>query len=271
MRFDACAAGPPDGPLVLLLHGWPQFANSWSPVLDALGADGYRTVAVDQRGYSPEARPEGIASYAVDELVQDTFAFADALERERFHLVAHDWGAIVGWALAAASRGRLASYTSLATPHPSALSSARLNDADQRAKSAYVDFFRLPGGVAEKALLGNGAARLRAIYGGIVSPEHVEANIARLREPGAMTAVLNWYRAFDFDDSIGRTKVPVRYVWGSADLALGERAARATVDYATGPYQLDVLEGASHWLVDEVPERVIAAVREHLTAYPVAT
>jgi pimeloyl-ACP methyl ester carboxylesterase len=267
--FDGIAAGPADGPLVLLLHGWPQFAESWAPVAEELAAAGYRAVAIDQRGYSPGARPLEVDAYALGELVADVAAFAEALGRDRFHLVGHDWGAIVGWAFAAAHPERLASYVSLATPHPSALVRARAEDPDQQAKSAYVDFFRLPGGVAEKALLAADAARLRAVYGGIVGPDEVDTNVRRLSEPGALTAVLNWYRAFGFDDSVGKTPVPTRYLWGDQDLALGERAAHATVDFALGPYRFDVFEGVSHWIVDEVPERVAAAVREHLDAYPI--
>jgi len=269
--FDAIAAGAADAPLVLLLHGWPQFAESWAPVAEDLAAAGYRAVAVDQRGYSPSARPLEVSAYAIGELVADVAGFAEALGRDQFHLVGHDWGAIVGWAFAAAYPERLASYVSLATPHPSALVRARAEDPDQKAKSAYVDFFRLPDGVAEKALLADGAARLRAVYGGIVPPTEVDTNVRRLSEPGALTAVLNWYRAFGFDDSIGKATVPTRYLWGDKDLALGERAARATADFALGPYRFDVFEGVSHWMVDEVPERVSAAVREHLAAYPLTS
>jgi pimeloyl-ACP methyl ester carboxylesterase len=266
--FDGIAAGPADGPLVLLLHGWPQFADSWSSVATGLGAAGYRAVAIDQRGYSSGARPLEVSAYAIDELTADVAAFADALSRERFHLVGHDWGGIVGWAFAAAHPERLASFVSLATPHPTALVRARATDSDQQAKTAYVDFFRLPGGVAEKTLLAGDGAKLRAIYGGIVAPDEVESNLRRLSGPGALTAVLNWYRAFGFDESVGTTTVPTRYIWGDKDLALGERAARATVDFVLGPYRFDVFEGVSHWIVDEVPDRALAAVREHLAAYP---
>jgi len=270
LAFDAIAAGPADGPLVLLLHGWPQFADSWAPVVSGLGELGYRAVAPDQRGYSPGARPLDVAAYAIGELVADIAAFADALGAGRFHLVGHDWGGIAGWAAAAALPERVASFTSLATPHPTALVRAQAGDPDQRAKTSYVEFFRLPGGVAEKALLADGAARLRAVYGGIVAADEVESNVRRLSEPGALTAVLNWYRAFAFDGSIGAVPVPSLYLWGSKDLALGETAARATAEFVTGPYRFEPLEGVSHWIVDEVPGRALTAVREHLTAYPIS-
>ncbi|MCZ0972654.1 alpha/beta fold hydrolase [Streptomyces albulus] len=116
--FDALASGPADSEVVLLLHGWPEFADCWHAVLPALGAAGYRALAVDQRGYSPDARPPRIADYAVPELVADALAFADSQGAERFHVVAHDWGGMVAWALAGAHLERLASLTVLATPHP---------------------------------------------------------------------------------------------------------------------------------------------------------
>jgi pimeloyl-ACP methyl ester carboxylesterase len=270
MTFDALATGPAEGPLVLMLHGWPQFADSWGAVAAAIGSDGYRTVAVDQRGYSPGARPAEPGDYAVALLALDVLGFADALGRSRFHLVAHDWGAIVGWSVAASNPGRVASFASFATPHPRALAEAVANDPDQQKRSAYVQLFRQPGGVAENALLANGGARLREVYQGKVSPDAVDQNVRRLAEPGALTATLNWYRALDWQTEVGTVGVPTLYAWGSADLALGERAARATADHVSGPYRFEVLDGVSHWILDEAPERVTSMVREHLAKHRAA-
>jgi pimeloyl-ACP methyl ester carboxylesterase len=270
MTFDALAAGPSEGPLVLLLHGWPQFADSWAAVATAVGSDGYRAVAVDQRGYSPGARPAETGDYAVARLVEDVMGFADALGQPRFHLVAHDWGAIVGWSAAASHPERVASFASFATPHPRALAEAVANDPDQQKRSAYVQLFRQPGGVAENALLANGAARLREAYQGKVSPEAIDQNVRRLAEPGALTATLNWYRALDWQTEVGTVSVPTLYAWGTRDLALGERAARATAGHVSGPYRFEVLDGTSHWILDEAPERVASLVREHLASHRAA-
>jgi pimeloyl-ACP methyl ester carboxylesterase len=266
-RFGGFAAGPATGPLVLLLHGWPEFADSWTEIARALGADGYRAVAVDQRGYSPGARPPAVADYGIELLVGDLLAFADALGRPRFHLVTHDWGAILGWFAAANHSERIASFTSLATPHPAALAEARTSDADQQTRSAYVDVFRAPGNIAEQKLLRDDAAPLRRVYEGKFPPPHVEANVRRLREPGALTASLNWYRAFDFISPPGAVAVPTLYAWGSNDRALGERAARNTGQYVTGPYRFEALEGVSHWIPVEAPDRVAPLLREHLAAH----
>ncbi|MFF4953118.1 alpha/beta fold hydrolase [Streptomyces chattanoogensis] len=267
--YDALAAGPADGEPVLLLHGWPEFADSWSGVLPALGAAGYRAVAVDQRGYSPGARPPRIADYAVPELVADALAFAGSQGADRFHVVSHDWGGMVAWALAGAHPERLKSLTVLATPHPEALNHAAAGDPEQHHRLDYVRFFRQEGHVAEAALLADGAARLRAAYGGKVPAALVEANVRRLAEPGALTATLNWYRAPASVISVpaGRITVPTLFLWGSEDVALGRRAAEATGEWVDGPYTFEALEGASHWLPEEVPGLVTPKILDHLARY----
>ncbi|MGW1259301.1 alpha/beta fold hydrolase [Streptomyces sp. NPDC002513] len=268
-RYDALAAGPRDGEFVLLLHGWPEFASSWTEELHALAESGYRAVAVDQRGYSPGARPTEISDYFVDHLVEDALAFADAQGADRFHLVAHDWGGMVAWALATAHPGRLRSLTVLATPHPRALNGAAAADEGQYHRLDYVRFFRQPGHVAEAALLADGGARLRRAYDNRI-PEHlVEDNVRRLSEPGALTPTLNWYRAVDDDFTVpaGRIAVPTLYIWGSEDGALGREAAQNTKDFIDAPYRFEILEGASHWLPEEVPDQVIPLIREHLAAH----
>jgi pimeloyl-ACP methyl ester carboxylesterase len=195
LSFDALAAGPEGGGPVLLLHGWPEFADCWRPIMQALAGAGYRAVAVDQRGYSPSARPLDVTDYAMNRLVADALGFADQLGWTTFHLVAHDWGGMVAWTLAGAHPDRLRSLSVLATPHPVALSTEAAADEVQYHRLDYIRFFRQPGGVAEAALFADRAARLRGAYGGNIPPALVDANVERLSRPGALTATLNWYRA----------------------------------------------------------------------------
>lgn len=268
-RYDALAAGPQSGEFVLLLHGWPEFATWWTEALRALADVGYRAIAVDQRGYSPGARPLQIADYAVENLVTDVLGFADSQGAERFHLVAHDWGGMVAWALATTHPKRLKSLTVLSTPHPAALQTAASADPGQYHRLDYVRFFRRPGGVAERALLADNAARLRSAYGGRIPEQLVEDSVRRLSEPGALTATLNWYRAVDdaFTIPAGRINVPTLYVWGSADAALGRDAAQRTADYIDAPYRFEALEGASHWLPKEDPDRILPFILNHLAQH----
>ena len=263
-EFRALAAGPAGGELVLLLHGFPQFAESWVPVMEGLARAGYRAVAVDQRGYSPGARPEAVEAYELDRLVEDVLGFAEALGGGRFHLVGHDWGGLVAWQVAADHPDRLRTVSVLSTPHTSAFSDAVRRSLDQMNRSKYILLFKAPGHLAERLLLAFGAKGLRSVYQGKVAEAQVETNVRRLAEEGALTAALNWYRALPPSARAGRVRVPALYVWGEKDVALGEAAALGTAGYVDGPYRFERVAGGSHWLVDEAPERMTALLVEHL-------
>jgi pimeloyl-ACP methyl ester carboxylesterase len=267
-RFDAIACGAADAPLVLFLHGWPSFADCWRDIMVPVAAAGFRAVAVDQRGYSPGARPLAIADYAIDHLLADIDGFARALAGgAKFHLVGHDWGGLIAWPYAAHHADRLASLTVLSTPHSKAFLEAMQNDPEQRRMSTYVGVFRQPGHVAEQALLKEGARKLRALYGGKCPEAEVAENVARLSEPGALTATLNWYRALD-NKLLGQpVATPTLFIWGSADQALGETAAKATAQYMAGPYQFEILDGYSHWLPEEAPDIVARLLLAHLASF----
>ncbi|RSD15419.1 alpha/beta fold hydrolase [Amycolatopsis eburnea] len=266
-RHSALAAGPPDGEFALFLHGWPEFADAWTEQLHALGEAGYRAVAVDQRGYAAGARPDGVEHYTIDQLVGDALAFAGSQGAERFHLVARDWGGMIAWALATAHPERLRSLTVLSTPHPAALRRAAATDDGQFHDLGYIRFFRRGVGKAEKYLLRDEAAQLRAVYSGRIPVEIVERSVARLSEPGALTATLNWYRGAtddDFDIPAGRITVPTLYVWGREDPYLGQSAAELTVHHIDAEYRFQILDGASQWMAMEAPDEVIALLLDHL-------
>jgi pimeloyl-ACP methyl ester carboxylesterase len=262
--FDARAAGPADGELVLLLHGFPQTSFSWRNQLDALGAAGYRAVAPDQRGYSPGARPADVGEYRVERLVGDVLGFADALGVERFHLVGHDWGGAVAWQVAGRHPERLRTLTSLSTPHPAAFRRS-IQDGEQRDKSSYMLFFRSP--EAEPFFLDNDAAGLRALYTASgLADDAVEEYVRVLTQPGAMTAALNWYRAADpgLVEGLGPITTPTMYVWSTYDPALGRDAAEGTAAHVEGPYRFEVLEGVGHWIAEETPDALNTLLVDHL-------
>lgn len=263
MQFDAFVEGPANAELILLLHGFPQFADSWLPIMHALANTGFRAAAVNQRGYSSAARPELLAEYAIEKLVQDVQTFADALHTGRFHLVGHDWGAFVAWVYGATFPERLLSLTALSTPHPDAFLNAIENDADQKMRSQYIALFRAPGGATEKLLEANEYALLRRSYQGKIPDEQIQRNVTRLSKPGALTAALNWYRALKMDERVGKVNVPTLYIWGSTDLALGRTAAFDTANFVEGPYSFVELPGKSHWLLEEVPQEIREMIHEH--------
>ena len=269
MTFDAIAAGPADGRLVLLLHGFPETAQSLRQQVQALGDAGYRAVAPNQRGYSVGARPTAVSAYAADHLVADVIAIADELGGHRFDLVGHDWGGAVAWMVAGRYPDRVRSLVALSTPHPHAFRRAVTEGSgDQAQKSGYMAVFRQEG-VAEETLLGNDAAVLRGLYGASgIDEADAEAYVCHFTEPGALTAALNWYRAIDLGDpgAIGPITVPTMYVWSTDDVALGREAAEATADFVEGPYRFEVMEGVGHFLAEQRPDETNALLLEHLAS-----
>jgi pimeloyl-ACP methyl ester carboxylesterase len=262
MSFDALVAGPDDGEVVLLLHGFPQSSAMWLPQLAALAGAGYRAVAFDQRGYSPRARPAEVVQYRIGHLVEDALAVGGP---KPFHVVGHDWGGVVGWHLAAKHPERIRTLTALSVPHPRAFATALLSPgSDQRAQSGYVAFFRIKD-VAEEALLSGGLAAALAASG---YPGDIEERVHAMSEPGALTAALNWYRAIDpsLIQGVGHVVVPTLYVWSTGDVALAREGAEATARYVDGPYRFEVLPGVSHWIPEEVPEFLNSVLLGHLAA-----
>ncbi|WP_410666127.1 alpha/beta fold hydrolase [Amycolatopsis sp. lyj-84] len=264
--FDAIAAGPEDGRPVLLLHGFPEAAVEWEHQVATLGLLGYRAVAPDQRGYSPDVRPEQASEYGIDELVGDVLAIADRLGWNEFDLVGHDWGGAVAWWTADAHPGRLRSLAVVSTPHPAALAEAMKTDEDQHLRSGYMTEWRQTR-VTERRMLENNADALRRIFDWKVSPSKIDEYVRRLSEPGALTAALNWYRAGRPGGKIGPIEVPTLYIWSTEDAAFGSTAALDTANRVTGPYRFEMIEDASHWVVEEAPEAVTSLLVEHLSSH----
>ena len=257
--LDAVAVGPADGPPVVLLHGFPQTSWSWRGVWPVLADAGFRVVAPDLRGYSPDARPQDVEAYRVEHLVGDVLAVLDHVGGTA-HVVGHDWGAAVAWHLAGRHAERVRTLTAVSVPHPVAFAQALRGDADQRAKSQYMRDWRSPD--TERALLDGG---LETVFGGIPAVD-AERYLRVLRQPGALTAALGYYRAQSARDleGLGPITSPTLYVWSDEDAALGGTAARATGDHVAGPYRFEVLHGVSHWVPEQAPDRLAALLLEHL-------
>ena len=265
LTFDVRDAGPRDGVPVVLLHGFPQDSTAWNEVAPLLHADGLRTLAPDQRGYSPMARPRGRARYRVTETVGDLLALLDAAGLESAHVVGHDWGAAVAWAAAAWHPERVRTLTALSVPHPAAMQKAFLT-SDQGLRSYYMALFQLPV-VPERLLLArNGAALHRMLLRGGLPEDVASHYVARMREPGALSAALGWYRALPWSsrDAVGRVRVPTLHVWSTGDAFLGRSATESTSDFCHGEYRLEVLDGVTHWIPELAADRVAELVTAHV-------
>ncbi len=267
LTFSAHVAGPEDGRPVLLLHGFPQSGRCWDQVVPMLTARGLRTIAPDQRGYSPGARPSDVSAYTAAHLVADVLGVLDALSLSTVDLVGHDWGSWVAWQVAVRHPERVRSLVALSVPHPVALSAAMAGDPDQRERTAYIGRFREEGNKAEHLLLADDAARLRAVFADSGrSDAEIDVYVAPLQAPGALTAALSWYRAMTPGDldGLGPSTVPTTYVWSDEDTALGRSAAEACREQVTGSYRFVELAGISHWIPDQAPEAVVQAIGEHV-------
>jgi pimeloyl-ACP methyl ester carboxylesterase len=265
--FDLVDSGPAEAEaVVVLLHGWPQDHTAWDRVTPLLVAGGLRVLALDQRGYSPRARPPGTAAYRMRELVADVAALLDEAGAARAHLVGHDWGGAVAWAFAERHPERLDSLTVLSTPHHRALAWA-FRHGDQARRSWYMAAFQVPA-VPEAVLRRTLPHVLRR--SGLPEPD-AERYAARFRQPGAARAQLAWYRALrnplrgngstdrGSNGKPRRITVPTTYVWGRHDPVLGRAAAERTGRYVVSDYQFVELD-AGHWLPETRPDDVATAV-----------
>jgi pimeloyl-ACP methyl ester carboxylesterase len=265
LTFDVRADGPEDGRPVLLLHGFPETSLSWAAVTPRLAEAGLRTYAVDQLGYSPGARPDEVEAYAMTNLAQVTADLMTAVDVPVADVVGHDWGANVAWALAAWHSDRVRSLTAVSVPHPTAFTAAWRSDPEQKERSAYIRLFWQEG-KAEEVLLADDARRLRRMFGDAVDREAVDAYVAVLSAPGALTAALNWYRAMSSATPVDDVAVPTTYVWSDADIAIGRVAAEGCAAYVTGDYRFVELPGVSHWIPEQAPEELARAILDRIAS-----
>ena len=270
LTLDVRADGPEDGRPVLLLHGFPETSSCWAAVTPLLAEAGLRTYAVDQLGYSPGARPAEVEAYAVQNLAQVTADLMTAMDVPVADVVGHDWGANVGWALAAWHADRVRTLTAVSVPHPAAYTAAFRADPEQKERSAYIHLF-WQAGRAEEVLLADDARRLRRMLTGTegetgVPAEAVDEYVARLSAPGALTAALNWYRAMSSDTRVDPVEVPTTYVWSDGDVAIGRTAAEACADHVTGDYRFVELPGVTHWVPEQAPEELATAILDRIAS-----
>jgi len=273
LEFDVSVAGPADGPLVLMLHGFGVSRYFWNAQVEALAAAGYRTAAPNQRGYAARARPDPAdhASYQIHHLIADALAIASALghPNRRFHLAGHDWGGSLSWHIADQAPERLASLTMLSRPHPLAFNRAlAMPDGEQKRRSGHHTRFLDPRAGPDN--LADDAKWLRTrLQANGVPPAAIERHLSVIGNPQAMEAALAWYRARGVrHDPVGPTHTPTLYLWGDADDTVGRAAAEGTADFIAAPYQFEILPGVGHYAADQSPDRVSALMLEHLARHP---
>lgn len=270
LTFDVLDRGPLDGDVVVLLHGFPERATCWAEIAALLHAQGFRTVAPDQRGYSPGARPPRRRDYRVSLLTADVAALVE-LVGGPVHLVGHDWGAMVAWSVAGERPDLVRTLTALSVPHPAAFLRAATRST-QGLKSWYMGLFQLPG-VAERMARTPGGVMDSFLRRGGMRAVDVARFRVEIVDDGALPGGLAWYRALPFLDrrSAGRkVRVPTTMIWSDGDDFLGRWGIEDTEHHVAADYELVVLTGVNHWIPTQAPAAAAEAILERIVTPRVA-
>ena len=268
-------AGPDDGPLVVLVHGFPDFWYGWRRQIDFLAAAGYRVYAPDQRGYNLSEKPKGTRPYSISQLSEDIVALIDHAGREKAFIVAHDWGGGVAWWTAAHHGERVEKLVILNSPHPAAISKLLKRGLEQVRKSWYIGAFQIPRlpewvFLRRNAKVGKWALRTTSRPGAF-SESDLDRYAEAWTQPGAMTSMMNWYRdGFRHMQKMtdeDRIHVPTRILWGEEDAFLSNKLAALSAELCD---DVDIVryQKASHWLQDEEADAVNQQLSEFFAGHP---
>ncbi len=268
VRLHLAEAGPDTGPLLILLHGFPEFWYGWRHLIGALAAVGYHLVVPDQRGYNLSDKPARICDYRLELLAGDVIGLIDHFHAERAFLAGHDWGAIVAWWLAQTHPERIARSVTLSAGHPAVWKWQMRHDPVQRQLSRYVRIFQLPW-LPELALrqrnfklgcdaIGEGAAP------GAITSEDLQRYRTAWAQKGALRGALNWYRALWRErlapPSSYRVHTPMLMLWGAHDKYGTQRVGEESIRLCAEG-RLEIIAGANHWLLRDVPGEVVSRMR----------
>jgi epoxide hydrolase 4 len=270
IEFHVAVSGDAHSPLLILLHGFPEFWFAWRDYMSKLAALGFYVVAPDQRGYNLSEKPRGFGAYQLEILADDIAGLASALWRETFQIVGHDWGGSVAWSLASRHPSRLHRMVVLNAPHPAIWLRAMRTDPEQRRRSGYVRFLQLPWLPEMLLRLGGYQGVAKAFASArpeAFTPDVMQSYREAWSTPGALTGMLNWYRAI-FRHPIpmpapGSLSTRCLVLWGDSDpFAISGLAADSAALCAAA--EIIHLENTGHWLIHDVPETVLGHLQRFL-------
>ena len=269
IKLHVMESGPADGPMILFLHGFPEFWYAWRKQIGYFADRGYLVVAPDQRGYNLSDKPEGVAAYKIDELAKDIIGLIDAYGREQVFLVGHDWGASVSWWVALKYPERIKKLVILNVPHPKVMARHVFTDTEQMKKSWYIFYFQIPGAVEHLASSQNYEWVIQLITTsanpGAFTAQELEEYRKAFSQPGAFSAMVNWYRAMiqtkqeplkSFD-----VTMPMILMWGEDDVAMLTQLADESMPFCKQG-RLIKMPGVSHWIQHEQAGKVNALIEE---------
>ena len=265
-------AGPATGKPLILLHGFPEFWFAWRRQIDHFVSSGYRVIVPDQRGYNLSDKPAGIGSYSIDLLAKDVVGVLDSVAVSKAFVVGHDWGAAVTWYMAARYPERVRRAAMLSVPHPRVFIKNLITNPAQLRRSWYKLFFQLPWLPECMLRRRDWALLVRVLRNtsppGVFSDPDLEQYKESWARNGALTAMLNWYRAallrpskLALDPEASRVKVPALLIWGKNDQFVGAAMARESLQYCDDGH-LEMFETATHWVQHEEPAQVSALLSQ---------
>ena len=271
IKIHLMEAGPQDGPMIMFLHGFPEFWYAWRKQIGYFADKGYLVVAPDQRGYNLSDKPEGIASYKADELAKDAVGIIDFYGRDQIYLVGHDWGASVSWWIALKYPERIKRLVIMNIPHPKVMNANLLTNPKQMQNSWYMFFFQLPNAPEKLGSANNFEWPVSVLAEtskpDTFKPEELEEYRKAYAQPGAFSAMVNWYRAMlqcrnQPPDSF-RITMPLLILWGVDDVNILQEQAEQSLEYCdqASLVKLD----CTHWIQHEEPDRVNQMIGEFIT------
>ncbi|KTG09457.1 alpha/beta hydrolase [Haloprofundus marisrubri] len=270
IRLHTVQAGPEDGPLVVLLHGFPEFWYGWHDQIRPLANAGFRVVVPDQRGYNLSDKPDDLSAYDIDELAADVVGLLDALGRDTAAVVGHDWGAAVAWWVALHYPDRVDHLGIINVPHPTVFRRTLKRSVSQKLRSWYMGFFQVPQVPERLSKAGDFRLLVRTMRQSSEPGTFSRSDFERYRQawgqPGAFTGMVNWYRAVARsrpNPENGHVKPPTLVIWGAKDQFLKKSMARESVDMCEHG-RLVMLDDATHWVQHEHPVRVSQLLKEFL-------
>ena len=269
-------AGPKEGPLLIFLHGFPEFWYCWHRQIDFFAGKGFRVIVPDQRGYNTSSKLSGISPYRIDSIARDTIGLIEYANRRKACIVGHDWGGATAWWLGQRYSSWVEKLAVLNCPHPSVITKHLLNNPAQRKKSWYIFYYQLPWlpeltMSREKWAFSRKALQFTSVRG-TFSDEEIAEYVKAWSKPGALTAMLNWYRAGllmmkpsrQKRHALRKIEVVTLLLWGVKDQFLGQELAQPSIDRCSDG-KLVFLEEATHWLQHEVPEKVNSLLLDFLS------
>jgi len=283
ITMNVALAGQEAARPVILMHGFPESHRTWREIAARIG-DRFRLVMPNLRGFGDSDRPQEVADYATDTLIADIFALADSLGIEHFQLVGHDWGGAIAWAAALRGNPRIERLAIVNSPHPLIFQKSLIENEPQRAASQYMNAFRRPGIEAGVEAMGFEAffekSFSKHVDLNLISPEERSIYIDQWRRPGALTAMLNWYRSSQVvvpevgehatmpawvERGVPRVKIPVRVIWGLEDKALLPIQLEG-IGEVGDDVEVFPLKGVGHFAPWEAPDQVVEALSPFLAA-----